>query len=208
MPAGDYGIINSNGLEPLYRNGVLLCGARKPKRGDTRCQSLAGAGTDHPGFGSCKYHSGSTVAGVTAAARNEITAKLDEMKRLGIVNDQVGPEEALLAEVSRSAAAVAYFDDVVATIPQDQTWFGPNQVIIQQWNEQRTLLRQTAKAIVAAGIAKRQVEIAEMQAKALVRILLAVVGAPEMALDAQQQAMARRLLAGELRNIAIETTAA
>lgn len=131
------------------------------------------------------------------------------MKRLGVVNDNIGPEEALLQEVSRAAAAVAYFDDAVAKIPQDETWFGPNQVIIAQWNEQRTLLRQTAKAIVAAGIAKRQVEIAEIQAKMLVKVLLAVVGAPEMALDAQQQSIARKLMAVQLRGLtAIEATSA
>lgn len=214
MPVEDYGPTEGVGLEPLYRtesDGTLtqLCGARKTKKGGDRCKAVAGHGTDHPGFGQCKYHGGSTRVGEVVAARVQIAEKLDEMKRLGVITDQVGPEAALLQEVSRAAAAVAYFDDLVAKIPAEDTWLGPNQVIIQQWNEQRTMLRQTARTIVAAGIAKRQVEIAEMQAKALVQVILAVVGAPEMALNADQQAMARRLVANQLRSMAaIETSAA
>lgn len=213
MPVEDYGQVSHEPNEPLYKENaggerILLCGAKKTKRGGVRCRALAGFGTDHPGYGTCKYHGGCMPGQITRAARVEIAEKLDGMRALGQINDRVGPEEALLIEISRSAAAVAYFDDIVARIPQDETWFGPNQVIIEQWNDQRILLRQTAKAIVAAGIAKRQVEIAEMQAKALVAVILAVVTAPEMSLNADQQSMARQLMAAKLRTLTIETSAA
>ncbi|XJZ25964.1 hypothetical protein ACF5W4_11180 [Bacillota bacterium Lsc_1132] len=53
---------------------VLCCGARK-KKGPGFCRSLAGSGTDHTGYGRCKYCGGSntgpkTVEGKAAAAQN------------------------------------------------------------------------------------------------------------------------------------------
>jgi hypothetical protein len=76
-------------------------------------------------------------------------------------------------------------------------------VLINQWNEQRRLLTHTAKIIVAAGIAKRSVEVAEMQAKAMVGAIMAVISAPEMALSPEQQTLARQLIAAQLRQMVV-----
>lgn len=200
--------------EPLYRENpdgsrTLLCGAIRTKRGGAPCRSIAGQGTDHLGYGACIKHGGNQKSHRIAAARAEITEKLDHMTSLGIVNDRVGPEEALMLEVSRAAASVAYYDHEVSQLASDELTTPRGQILINQWNEQRRLLTHVAKTIVQAGIAKRNVEIAEMQAKAMVGAILAVVAAPEMNLGPEQQSIARRLIAQQLRQmVAIEASAA
>jgi hypothetical protein len=205
MP-GKYGPTREPTKEPLYMekadgSRILLCGATK-KNGE-RCRSVAGLGTDHLGYGPCKQHGGSTKAHVVKAARQEIVDKLDEMAKLGIVNDFVGPEAALMYEVSRSAASVAYYDAEVSKLRPEELTSSRGQVLINQWNEQRRLLTHTAKIIVAAGIAKRSVEVAEMQAKAMVGAIMAVISAPEMALSPEQQTLARQLIAAQLRQMVV-----
>ena len=39
---------------------VNICGATKRQGDKSPCRRPAGAGTDHPGFGACKLHGGST----------------------------------------------------------------------------------------------------------------------------------------------------
>lgn len=177
---------------------TLLCGA-KSKRTGNPCRAVAGYGTDHLGFGLCKYHTGTSAVGRTVAAREAIVDKIEKMTKLGQINDMIGPEQALMEEVGRAAAAVAYFDHLVAEEPDPTTERA--QILIDQWNEQRRMSVQTSQVIVRAGIAKRQVQIQEMQAKALVQVVLAVVGAPEMGLDSEQQMIARKLMAAKLREL-------
>ena len=47
---------------------ALCCGAKK-KNKDGFCRSLAGAGTDHPGFGRCKFCGGSNTGPKTEAGK-------------------------------------------------------------------------------------------------------------------------------------------
>lgn len=46
------------------------CGAAK-RQGTGQCTRPAGWGTDHPGFGTCKFHGGCTPASTKAAAEQE-----------------------------------------------------------------------------------------------------------------------------------------
>ena len=50
--------------------GVLVCGARK-KRGQGFCRSHAGAGTDHRGYGRCKYCGGRSTGPKTEEGRQK-----------------------------------------------------------------------------------------------------------------------------------------
>jgi hypothetical protein len=49
-------------------HGRRFCGANK-RQGKGQCTHPAGWGTDHPGYGSCKLHGGSTPNGITSAER-------------------------------------------------------------------------------------------------------------------------------------------
>lgn len=75
-----------------------LCGGKK-RQGAGTCTQPAGWGTDHPGFGRCKLHGGSTATGKAAAAKAEgrwllghlvpdrdpVTDPLAELRSLGAV---------------------------------------------------------------------------------------------------------------------------
>lgn len=58
----------------MARKPKSLCGAGKRNGGGT-CTRPAGWGTDHPGFGECKAHTGSTQAGNIRAAKLEAEAR-------------------------------------------------------------------------------------------------------------------------------------
>lgn len=77
------------------------CGARKPSDGEP-CQLLAGHGTSHPGFGRCKWHSGSTPNGIKAAeqeaAKYHMTTEegiddVDLQERIAAMKQRVDPSD-------------------------------------------------------------------------------------------------------------------
>jgi hypothetical protein len=49
-----------NMLGIRWKRQVLLCGAKR-KRADARCRNLAGAGTNHLGYGRCKFCGGAST---------------------------------------------------------------------------------------------------------------------------------------------------
>lgn len=53
---------------------VLRCGARK-KKTEGFCKSIAGAGTDHPGYGRCKYCGGASTGPKTEEGRSAVGRK-------------------------------------------------------------------------------------------------------------------------------------
>lgn len=53
---------------------VLLCGAKKKKnRGDGVCRSIAGTGTQHPGFGRCKFCGGNNTGPRSPEAKARVS---------------------------------------------------------------------------------------------------------------------------------------
>lgn len=102
------------------------CGARRKQTGPSgeqlTCNQPAGWGTDHPGFGQCKRHGGSTPNGVTAAARQRVASLTEGVRRqispgfygLGGPEVQVNPVEVLAEELARCKAVVAWIEGMVA----------------------------------------------------------------------------------------------
>jgi hypothetical protein len=95
------------------------CGAdRGEKHGHAQCSQPAGWGTDHQGIGACKLHGGATGTHRSAA--------LEERRRQAAAHwalpIEVGPGEALLQEVHRSAGMVAWLEVKVEEVAgQDPT---------------------------------------------------------------------------------------
>jgi hypothetical protein len=108
-----------------------------------------GVGTDHPGYGSCKRHAGSTPNG-RAAARVEMAR--DSLERLGVTATAtpVNPVELLGDLIDQSAAIVAYLREQVAALPAVLTAEGQRGQLPQEpvrpglrqegWNRGRPLL--------------------------------------------------------------------
>lgn len=154
------------------------CGKPR-KRGAGLCTQAAGWGTDHPGFGGCKLHGGSSPGGKTEAKRlmAEQAASRFALPR------QIDPAQALLDEIAVTQGWVDWLrarieelepdllvrgTRLVRRTESDQqgvtvvTEVGPG---ISEWwrlfQEQRAHLVKTSAAALAAGIARRQVELAE-----------------------------------------------
>lgn len=163
------------------------------------CGLTAGFGTDHPGFGPCKHHMGSTPAVSKSAYKAEV-AEIVETVRLSDKRE-LTPIAAMLEEIARSAGAVAFFDEIVAGINPGETATPYADAVIQQWNDQRKHLANVAALVFKAGLEERVVRATEAQAMSLVTVLLAVVGSPELGLNPDQIHTARKLAAEKLREL-------
>jgi hypothetical protein len=78
-----------NRIEEIRGREVLTCGAKK-KRGPGFCKSLAGAGTQHPGYGRCKYCGGSNTGPKTEAGKAVAAANA---RKHGFYSEALSPAE-------------------------------------------------------------------------------------------------------------------
>lgn len=110
------GIPRTDPRHPDYHDPTLPL----PEPGS--CKQPAGYGTDHVGFGYCKFHGGNTPAGKKAGAKAAGRALIAQ-HRQEIINaeragghreapqNQITPELALLEEVRRSVAMVRWIEE-------------------------------------------------------------------------------------------------
>lgn len=163
--------------------GYPICGANTPRASNKHkiCLRAAGWGTQHVGFGKCKAHFGNTERVSVAAARMELAdqyaAQGDGTTFGGVV--RVDPHEALLWLVRRTAGIVAWLDWKISTFEQDdEAWQDvgnqPGEggggsirkieaVWVKMHGDERDRLAKYAKLALDAGVAERQVAIAEEQ---------------------------------------------
>lgn len=156
------------------------CGAKK-RQGEGTCTRPAGWGTDHVGIGRCKLHGGRTPdhvkqANVVKAERAVATYGLPR---------EVAPDQALLEEVHRTAGHVAWLGEVVGRLEQGEVTWGLAEetdapitdggggvttkhkaavnVWVKLYQDERKHLAAVCRDALAAGIAERQVRLAEQQ---------------------------------------------
>ncbi len=147
------------------------------------CERPAGWGTEHPGIGRCKFHGGATKNAAKQAALTEaVNYVLDIM---GPAID-VDPMEALIWCVRIAAGEVAYATRKISELEEDEvldrpeeetnrTGYGPksesfrevkqSSVTLHIWIQARhsalDRLARYSKMALDAGIAERQVKLAE-----------------------------------------------
>lgn len=91
------------------------------------CHRPKGWGTTHLGYGGCKLHGGSAPSSV-AAAQTEIAR--NAVATLGAPVD-IGPADALLMEVQRTAGHVAWLRHVIAGLESDELVWGMAKEIVE-----------------------------------------------------------------------------
>jgi hypothetical protein len=172
--------------------GRRYCGAKRT-RGEGRCTRPAGWGTDHPGYGSCKWHAGSTPNG-RVAARVEMAR--DSLERLGVAADAipVNPVELLSDLIDQSAAIVAYLREQVAALPAILTAEGTHP-LVRLYGQERDRAARVAREAVALGLEERRVRIDEATRDRIVQVFLATFRDPELALSAEQLEAAPKVAA-------------
>lgn len=199
------------------------CHGRKRDGTGKACHQPAGWGTDHatnndgPGVGNCKLHGGSTrnarTAGRAAKARLAI-------ERFGGSLD-IDPATALLQEVQRSAATVAFIQMRVLELDDDQIVWGvveetdkpptygaggeqtgggtevkrkaqPNAWVIL-YQQERDRLARVCKAALDAGATKTLVEVYQQTASTYVQVLGRVLDKVILGLDLSDDLRTRAL---------------
>lgn len=147
------------------------CGART--RGGATCKRPRGWGTDHPGYGNCKNHGGSTPSGRKAAA--EEAAKLSS-RGLGVSLD-IEPQDALLQCVQRTAGIALFCRQQVDALEADKLVENGSHgrvemnVWIRAEAEATERLARFSKMALDAGVAERRVRLAERTAQLIAQAL-------------------------------------
>lgn len=161
--------------------GGTRCGAHLRNPGDRppHCRLQPGARTDHPGFGHCKYHGGSTPAGriqgrelMLAAQEADLEASLAELGYTQITD----PYQVMLDLASRAKALEEWLAGLVAKLGQDLGSFddkGAEQVRTQMALFERAMDRafKFVEAIARLDIDERRVRVAEVQTVLLAQAL-------------------------------------
>ncbi len=178
----------------LQREDPDVCGANKTKGGT--CTHVAGYGTDHVGYGRCKFHGGSTPTGKTSAAREEME---DIVRGLGHYGSPVDiePHDALLQEVKRTAGHVAWLEDRIS----NHEFTGEEHIDLavtrDLYQHERKHLTHVCSVAIGAGIAERQVRIAEQWGKELSELIGAILS--DLRLTPAQKEKAPEVVRNHLR---------
>ncbi len=146
----------ADGMKKKRKRPAKLCGANLVDGSGRTCGHPAGWGTG-TGRGRCKKHGGNTPTHVIKAEREE----LEEAVELFSLSREIEPTEALLEELWRTAAIVRMLDRQIVTKTPEELLASPGLVL---WHRQeRRLYVAVARVAIAAGIAERQVKLAEQQ---------------------------------------------
>lgn len=191
------------------------CHGRKRDGSGTYCHRPPGWGTSHVGTGACKLHAGGAESHAKAA-RVEQARKA--VATYGLPRE-VDPAVALLEEVHRTAGHVAWLHEKVREIDEgDLVWgvveevdrtgaqFGSEttskatpSVWLELYQRERKHLTDVCKTALAAGIAERQVHLAEQQGALLVGVIQRILD--DLALTAEQRALVPEVVPRHLRAV-------
>jgi hypothetical protein len=134
------------------RDNWELCGAKK-KNGKL-CRAFAGQGTDHPGTGRCRFHLGNTTTHMASAIRREAQARA-----LAFDPIPVEPTDALLTVLHLSYGYLSFIKHELGKEIDRKSFEA--QVLMRAFNDERDRVTRIAKAALDAGVAERQVKLAE-----------------------------------------------
>lgn len=152
------------------------------------CTKKAGAGTEHVGQGRCKLHGGNTPAHQKAP---QLAAALEAVEHYGLPR-QVDPHTALLEELARTAGHVDWLrvqvgslDESALVGPVGTAGVTPEGMVhhpkaeasiwLRLYQGERKHLAEVAAACIKAGIAERQVRLAEQQGQLIAQVLQGVL---------------------------------
>lgn len=199
-----------------------ICGATLPS--GKSCRRAAGRGTDHLGIGRCDRHGGDSPAGIKAAGVNAASILL----RTPVMGSPVDmdPSSALLWCVAIAAGEVQYLSAKVAELDEEQLVGRPTTIrheqgrgdrgyrdlhtreggpkelhlLIKERQKATDRLARFSKMALDAGVAERQVRVAEAQAgmlAALITGVMADIGATKEQMTLLERVLPSRLLALE-----------
>lgn len=166
---------------------TAACGAHK-RQGEGLCQRPAGWGTDHVGIGACKLHGGCVPNHAIAAARTEVVQAVQE-------DVPVDPATALLRCVHLASSQVEYATQQIAHLKSDGEQVDA-EIPASPWGrvqaEAMERLAKFSKMALDAGVAERQVLLAERWGAQIADVLNAIFA--ELELTEEQKAQAQEVI--------------
>lgn len=202
---------------PEYQPNTPKCGAKNRNSG-TPCQHTAGWGTSHVGFGYCKAHGGSTRSGTVQAIKAEMAQRVVPMGS----PVETDPYDALLKCIWITAGEVQYCSDRISELDPDEVLvkFMEQQdgsegsyvktssvATLHAWIVARRhaidALARYSKMAIDAGVAERQVQLAERVGVMIGTLVSAVLG--ELSLSPEQRLIAPEVVRRHLTQIAAQS---
>jgi hypothetical protein len=213
---------------PGRDSSYAICGAKK-RQTEGVCRRPAGWGTDHPGVGLCKLHGGNTRAHRERAqaeivrreaARLGVPRDVDPAAALlELVYESAGNVEFyrdLVGQLSTTPTPPppGADEDMPEGSRRPEGLYGPLRhqsgvptgeakphVLVAMYDAERDRLKEYAATVVKVGLAERQVQVAELQAAVVARVVMALLDDPEFGLSREQREMGRRLAGRHLRQL-------
>lgn len=184
------------------------CGAKKRNRvgdvDDDYCGLSAGFGTDHAGFGKCKFHGGNSPPHLKAAAKWQVTTEATrQLVKLGTPV----PVDDPLSELARVTGEVVAWKDVMgsrveAIAEEDWRYEHKNGEMLRAelilWERALDRCERFLTAMARLNIDERLAKIEEKQADAIINAIETTLRDMGMTLEQQEEArkgVARRLRA-------------
>lgn len=196
------------------RNGPK-CGAHAKRKGKP-CEMPAGARTDHPGTGRCWLHGGRGLAEQPQTPTMQEWSDRQAIESLSRLGFEMGkatprdPQQVLLEAVSLSAfraESLAYrvrllgSDLAAAEGARERAKLQLQIAALEmQYDSILKTMARSSKMALDAGIARRQVEMAERQGNQIFIVVHNTL--VQLGLQPAQMEQARQLLAGEFRKLA------
>ena len=118
---------------------------------------------------------------------------------------EVDPATALLGVLHLSAGHLNFVRAELAEVEDKRSLEG--QVLLRLWDEERDRIARISKMALDAGVAERQVRIAEMWGEQLANLLRAVFGDERLALTAAQRSRLPDVLRQHLSQVPTQTAA-
>ena len=146
------------------------CDAKKAT-GKGTCHLPAGWGTEHAGVGRCKWHGGATESHCTAAKRVLLGRAI---VAYGLPRE-IDPIDALLEEVHRTAGCVEFLERRVQEIPPDKVSETQYAGLLSRYDRERRHGLDVNRTAIGAGIAERQVRIAEQTGALIAQVITGVL---------------------------------
>jgi hypothetical protein len=175
---------------PEQRDKHALCGAKK-KNGE-KCRKFAGEGTNHFGYGRCKYHLGNAPLHIKHAAKLEAQQHAVDWALQFGEELEVEPHEALLTVLNLSYGHLMFVRSELG-VAKDEASF-ERDVLLTAWNTERDRVAHIAKLCLDAGVDERRVRLAERYGEVLAQLLHNIFGDAELALTRKQQAVLEPVL--------------
>lgn len=201
--------MNNGDATPPVDDDPVRCVAHSTRTG-RRCKRLAITGATV-----CPTHGGRAPQVQQAAQRRRAELAAREAIATYGLPIEVAPDEALLQEVHRTAGHVAWLADLIGDFTDEThlkqygatahgdgtlvTWERP-AVWVELYHAERKHLVAVCKAAIGAGIAERQVRLAERQGELVAELLRVAIDAAGLT-PAQQQA-AYGAIRGHLTRVA------